>query len=113
MLPGGTTMFQEIGQTLLGARGFEVFLCCALGSHVVNSRTPNLVFQFVPPDACLVLLTNMLPDTVSSAALVSPMYARVLDSGVSRIKAQVVVSQLVSFAQISTRCLVTDFLRLP
>ena len=31
-------------QTLLGAR-FEVFLCCPLGSHVVNSRTPNLVFQ--------------------------------------------------------------------
>ena len=26
MLPGGTTMFQEIGQTPFGARGFEVFL---------------------------------------------------------------------------------------
>ena len=32
-------------QTLLGAPGFEVFLCCALCSLVVNSRTPNLVFQ--------------------------------------------------------------------
>ena len=36
MLPGGTTMFQEIDGALLGARGFEVFLCFALGSHLVT-----------------------------------------------------------------------------